>query len=138
MHATTIYHLLYLPMHANGNTSNSGEAAYCIQDELHPMLYPVLVAFSPYHALPFRRMHLQCLATSSSSNRNRNRIRKLAHCTSDDPNVITRKQSLFSAINTPKPIPVYIFHLCDDCMARKTQFVLDAVAGEIRPKCLDC
>jgi len=112
---------------------NSGEAAYCIQDELHPMLHPVLVAFSPYHALPFRHMHLQCTAHSNKQRAAVNRNRKLAHCTSDDPNVITRKQPLFSAINTPKPIPVYIFHLCDDCMARKTQFIFDAVAGQIRP-----
>ena len=57
--------------------------------------------------------------------------------TSHDSNVVARKQSFASTIHAPEPVPVDIFHLGDNRIARETKFISHLIAREVRPQCLD-
>jgi hypothetical protein len=89
--------LLLQSMHCNGNTSIPGK--------LHPrLLHPMLP-----HTMHCR-YHMHCTQQRQASH---------SDLASNNPNVITRKQSFVPAINTPEPVTVNIFHLCDNRMTRK-------------------
>jgi hypothetical protein len=104
-------------MHADITTiHDSGEAASKIAAPHAP---------PPYHALPLvYALHVATADLASTFQ-------------SNHPNVITRKQSFASAINPPEPVAVDVFHLSNYCMTGEAQFILHAVAREIRPQGLD-